>query len=260
MNNLQIYKKPLLAVLEQEKKIREYNAEERLMLSKNIIQTLLIDLGVGKNSDPEQHVRAIKYLSEDCGKYSFEEIQEAFKLAIVGKLHFGKSKIDLFQQVNVLIVGKVLTAFDDYKNEKLKIYRLAEKQKREALPMMNKEEIKKFTKQAVEKQIEYFLKYRVVDKSRVHVYDIFDKIGLMPTDLNYKNSVKKDAIDILKQEYSQKKASNKDEFNQIKNTLKSLENGRCDEIKTKCKELALEEFLRKITKNKTELENLKLHF
>ncbi|AKG94217.1 hypothetical protein AVT43_gp43 [Polaribacter phage P12002L] len=248
MSNIQIYKPPLLAVLEQEKKLREYNDQERLFACKTIIDGLLLDLGVGTKADVQQHIRAIKYLCDECGKYSVSEIQKAFSLAISGKL-----EIDLFQQVNVLVIGKVLNAFDNYKKEKLKVYRLKQKTEKETKSMSD-EEAKKYTIQAITLQVNYFLENRSVDKSRIHVYDIFDKMGLMPTDIEYKNSVKKDAIEILKKEYSQKKASSKEEFNKIKTNIKLLEIGEGDGVIAKCKELALEDFLRKETKKEKFLE------
>ena len=255
MSEITIYKKPLLAVLEQEKKLRDFPEEERLFKCKQIIGNLLFDLGVSKKSEVEHHLRAISYLNKECGKYSVAEIEKAFTLAISGKL-----EMDLFQQVNVLVIGKVLSAYDNYKKEKLKIYRLAERQKKEMLPPMTKKEEIFYRNQAVNKQIEFFQDNRFVDATRVFVYDIFDKMGLMPIDLEYKKSVKKDAIEILKFEFSNKKATNKDEFNKIKKTLKNLNKGNCEGLIAKCKELALEDFLRKITAEEKLLKELKSKF
>jgi len=241
MNKLLIYKKPLLAVLEQEKKLRDYNEQERLFACKNIITVLLLDLGVGSKSDPQQHLRAIQHLFENCGKYSVNEIKKAFSLAITGKLD-----IELFQQINILVIGKVLRAFDVYKIEKLKVYRL-KKSSENKNPPMSEDEVKAYTKIAAKKQLDYFIENREIDESRIYVYDIFDKLGLMPIDIEYKNSVKKDAIKILKSEYliKQKTASSIDEFKEIKKILKGLEIGKVKGIKNKCKKLALEDFLRK---------------
>lgn len=243
MSNIQIYKPPLLAVLEKEKKLREYNDQERLSACKTIVDDLLLSLGVGTKADVQHHIQAIKYLCEECGKYSVSEIKKAFSLAISGKLD-----IELFQQVNVLVIGKVLNAFDNYKKEKLKVYRLKQKTEKE-IKSMSDEDVKKYTIQAVTLQVNYFLENRTVDKSRIHVYDIFDKIGLMPKDLEYKKSVKNDAIEILKKEYSNKKASTREEFKTIKKNIKLLEIGESEGVISKCKELALEDFLRKETKN-----------
>ena len=248
MNEIAICKKPLLAVLTEEKKLRSYLPEERLMQSKKIVETLLISLGVGDKSDTNHQVVAIKYLAENYGQYSVGEIEYAFTLAIGGKL-----EIELFQQLNVLVIGKVMAAFEKYKRDRLRIYNL-KKNAQEPITM-TKDEKQFYINQAVNKQIDYFLEYRAIDESRIFVYDIFDNLGLMPTDLAYKNSVKKDAIEILKKEYTNKKASHKEEYSQIKRVLKKLEIGDSELIKLKCKELALLDFLRK--QDATSLETLR---
>tara|TARA_R110002096_G_C14564226_1_gene720122 strand:+ start:826 stop:1599 length:774 start_codon:yes stop_codon:yes gene_type:complete len=246
MNEIAIYKKPLLAVLADDKKLRSYLPEEILMQSKKIVQTLLITLGVGDKADTNHHVTAIKYLAENCGQYSVREIQHAFTLAIGGKL-----EIELFQQLNVLVIGKVLAAFEKHKRERLRVYNLNNAFKKQDAKMTEQDKIF-YINQAIDKQFSYFLKNRSVDASRIYVYDIFDKMGLMPTDLDYKNSVKKDAIEILKNEYSQKKATYKEEYSEIKKQLKNLDTGTSDLIIVKCKELALLDFLRKQDSNSIE--------
>ena len=121
---------------------------------------------------------------------------------------------------------------------------------------MNERDIKLYRFQAVEKQLNYFLEHRQVDESRIFVYDVFDKLKMLPTDLAYKNSVKKDAIELLKKEYSEKKALDRDDFRQIKSALQGLEIGKGNEIVTKCKALALEDFLRKEIKSEEDIERL----
>tara|TARA_R110002020_G_scaffold218594_5_gene426506 strand:+ start:318 stop:1100 length:783 start_codon:yes stop_codon:yes gene_type:complete len=250
MANIQVYKKPQLILLEEKKKIRDYPAEQRLAFSYKIVENLLADLGVGKNSDTEHHKRVIKAIADDYGKYTFEEIQNAFKLAIMGVLN-----IELFQQINVLVFAKVMKLYEEHKKNKLRTYRL-NKQKPIEQEMTN-EEIQKFTEQALTKQLTNFLQTRTIDKKRIYVYDIFDKAGMMPTDIQYKKSVHKDAITILKQEYQTKKANSREEHKQIKKFLAEVtDQSLTEEIKWKCKELALEDFLRKEIKNAEDVNRL----
>ena len=198
MSNLTTYKTPLLAVLEQEKKIREYSSEERLTLCFGLVSNLILDLGVSSKSDPEQHQRAIQFLANDCGKYTVREIDKAFKLAIQGYLN-----IDLFQQVNVLVIGKVLKAFDEYKIQQLRVFRQNKNKELQSRPMTEKEK-KEYIKNAVFKQLDFFKQNGFCDENRFFVYDIFEKDGLLILDKETKLSIKKDAIEILKKEYERK--------------------------------------------------------
>ena len=247
MSNIQIYKKPMLAVLEENTKIRDYAIEKKILYSTKIVNDLLLDLGVGVKVEEEQHKRLIQYISEECGRFTFEEIQQAFKMVLNGSL-----EMDLFQQINVLVFSKVMKLYQKHKNEKLRTYRL-NKPKRD---LMNEKEKKDLMIQGVTKQLEYFLNYRKVDQSRIYVYDVFDKLGLMPSDIDYKNSVKKDAIEILKKEYSEKKAKNKDHHKEIKIAIQQINNEKSFLIIQKCKELALEDYLRKELKEKIDIQRL----
>ena len=236
--------------MEEKKKIRDYSDEQRLAFSYKIVENLLADLGVGRNSDTEHHKRVIKAISEDYGGYTFEEIQNAFKLVFKGVLN-----IELYQQINVLVLSKVMKLYQEHKKAKLKTYRL-NKQKPIEQEMTN-EDILKFTEQALTKQLTTFLETRTVDKSRVYVYDIFDKSGMMNTDIHYKKEVHRDAIVLLRQEYENKKAGSREENKKIKNFLSEItEDSNSSEIKWKCKELALEDFLRKEIKSQTDIDRL----
>ena len=251
MDKLSVYKPPILAVIEQNTKLRDYNEVDRLGLCKKIITTLLNDLGVGSKADTNHHVRAIKFLLDNYIHYSVEEIEKAFSLAISGKLN-----IDLFQQINPLIVGKVMKAYEDYKKEKLKVYRQDQLKSKLQIEMTNEEKLH-LVNSAVKKQYEYFLEKRLIDKSRIHVYTILDEKGFMRTDKEYKKEVKKDAIHILKKEYENKKAGSREEKKQINNTIANIIKGSDSEIITKCKELALEEFFRVIEKDEVKMKEFK---
>lgn len=247
MANLQTYKKPNLAILEEKTKIRDYSFDKKILNSTKIVRDLLIDLGVGTKVDEEQHKRVVKFISEECGEFSYEEVQEAFKMVLRGDL-----EMDLFQQINVLVVSKVLRLYQKNKNEKLKNYRLS-KNKTDSI---SDEEKAKLRIDGVRKQLTYFFHNRKVDETRIYVYDVFDKKGLMPTDIEYKNSVKKDAMKILKDHYNNVIKSSREEFKEIKNIVNDINNGKGAQLVWKCKELALEDYLRKELKKESDIERL----
>ena len=80
---------------------------------------------------------------------------------------------------------------------------------------------------------------------------------MMNTDIHYKKEVHRDAIVLLRQEYENKKAGSREENKKIKNFLSEItEDSNSSEIKWKCKELALEDFLRKEIKSQTDIDRL----
>lgn len=253
MSQITAFKKPLLVILEEKKRIRDYNKEERLSYSFKIVNDLLLDLGVSSKSDPEQHKRLISYISEECGRYSFEEIQYAFKMVLKGYL-----EIDLFQQINVLVFSKVMKLYQKHKNEKLRTYRL----NKPKLNLITEKEKNDLVLQAVDNQLKFFLSNRKIDVSRIYVYDVFYKLGVINKDISYKKSILKDAIEILNKEYSEKKAENKQDARKLRSIKKSLlkYDSKSSNIKSlvklKCKELALEDYLRREVKSKLDVVRL----
>jgi hypothetical protein len=254
MSNIEIYKPPILAIIEQETKLREMPSEERLMKCTQIVANLLLDLGVGSKSDPQQHLRVIKFLADDCGSYTVKEVEYAFKLAIKGELG-----IELFQQVNVLVVGKVLKAFDNHKIEKLRNFRSKKLLINQEVIMTEQEKLVK-ENDIVKRFIETFISTRIVEDEYFYVYDILDNRGFMNKDLEYKKKVKEDAIYLLNQKYNDRKASSKEEHQSIKASLKSIKLGHGGEIKSKCKILALDEFFRNLCRDESKLKEFKFKF
>ena len=252
MSNIQVYKQPLLAVIEQETKIREMPNEERLMKCTQIVANLLLDLGVGSKSDPQQHLRVIKFLADDCGKYSVKEVEYAFKLAIQGKIG-----VDLFQQINVLVVGKVLKAYDDYKTEKLRNFRANKSLTIDKEKTMSNEEILVINNSIAKEALDLFLDHGIVNTDKIYVYDVLKKMGYMSDDLDYMNSVKKDAVEILKNEYENKKATSVDEKREFKSILKEIKSEKGGKLINKCRELAITDFFRKITSDSELLNEFK---
>lgn len=235
--NLTVYKKPALAILESQKKLRDYPKEIRLGICKKILDNLLLDLGVGNNADVNKILRVLNYLNTDCGNYAPEEIEEAFKLAISGKL-----EIDLLQQINVLIVGKVLKLFTDYKNQKLKNFRLKSLKPKDTVNVSEKIII---NNKILERVGEFFKKNRFIDDLDFYAYDILEQRGIIDLSIEEKDSIKKDAICILQKEYSEKKSNSREDFKNIQSILKGLKNGNHSKIKIRCKVLALQDYFRK---------------
>jgi hypothetical protein len=252
MSNIEIYKPPMLAIIEQETKLRDMPSEERLMKCTQIVANLLLDLGVGSKSDPQQHLRVIKFLADDCGKYTVKEVEYAFKLAIQGKL-----SVDLFQQINVLVVGKVLNAFDNYKTEKLRNFRAKKSLTNQKETSMTEDQIKIINNSIAKEALDLYLGQGIVNTDKIYVYAVLKKMGYISNDPEYMKSVKEDAVLILRNEYEGKKATSVDEKREFKNILKEINSEKGGKIINKCRELALYDFFRKITKDSEMLNEFK---
>tara|TARA_R110002049_G_scaffold309180_1_gene518102 strand:- start:4119 stop:4949 length:831 start_codon:yes stop_codon:yes gene_type:complete len=182
---------------------------------------------------------------------SFEEIVKAFENERYGVY---EKRTEHYQLFSAEYVSEVLTKYEKWKLVKRRQNNLDKKE----IEAMSEEEVIKMTERALTRQLTYFYETRTIDKTRIYVYDIFDKAGLMPKDIEYKKSVHKDAIQLLKQEYQNRKAKTKEEHKNIKEFLATVnEKTISEEIKWKCKELALEDYLRKEIKGESDIERLK---
>lgn len=117
MNKLAIIQKPELQLINETKKLRDYSEVERLTISKTIVVSLLNKLGVGNKSNEKHHIEVIKFIANNK-VYTPEEFEKAFNLAIEGAFN-----IDLLQQLNCIVVGKVMNEFRNYRKHNLKNYK-----------------------------------------------------------------------------------------------------------------------------------------
>jgi len=181
---------------------------------------------------------------------SLNELDYAFKLERFGE--FG-TRIEHFQLFNAEYVGKVIERYLEWKEFKKRTYNIKKELKLESI---SESEKNKITNEGVLKAYYYFKENRVADKSRIYIYDVLDGMDLMPKDNETKNKVKKDAVYLLNQEYSNKKSSSLEERRQINRDIEKIKNPKDSLIILKCKELSLEDYFRGIRTEKQEQEFL----
>lgn len=240
MSNLQTYKLPLLAILEQKKKLRDYNPEQRLGISKNLVVNLLNDLGVSAKADTNHHIRAIKYISESCVNYSAEEVEKAFALCIGGDI-----KIDLYQQVNALVIGKVIREYEIYKKENLKEYRRKIKQQQIKKPTYTEEDKENIMLEAVDRVEKEFQVNGHITGAVTHIYDHLFAKGVLPKhDKKFKDNILQQAKKIAKSEVMTAAGANYEIHRQLNTLLQEVETGECDKIKPISKRLVLEMYFK----------------
>ena len=184
---------------------------------------------------------------------SVHELYYAFKLERYGKL---APKTQHYQLINAEYVSSVLNKYVNWKVSQRKNNITTVK----IQASISQEQKTKIENDIVVRFIETYLSERIVEDEYFYVYDILDNRGLMNKDREYKQKVKEDAIYLLNQKYSGKKATSMDELKSIKSKLKLLEIGQGGEIKGKCKILALEEFFRNLCRDEKKLKEFKLKF
>lgn len=165
MSNLTTYKKPELAVISELKKLREYSNTERLTIAKSIVDSLINRLGVGGKSDASHHLESIRYISNNK-EFTPDEFTKAFELAIDGEL-----KIDLFQQLNCVVIGRVMNLYKAYKIEKLRAYR----QRRTPEKPLTPNEQKQLISDAIKDEFTNYKFSGKLNENRNYLYDELKK-------------------------------------------------------------------------------------
>jgi len=175
---------------------------------------------------------ALPAIKEHCLGMGLEEIQKMFELYVDGKLYLEPIP-NYFDRI---LLGKIVRSYRSYKL-KLKPVKIIK-------PMTDNEK-HKLEDKILNRVSSFFKINRYIHENDFYVYDILEKRGLISLSIE-EESIKNDAITILKNEYSVKKAKSKDEFKYIKSILKSLEIGNNAKIKIKSKQLASEEYFRSL--------------
>jgi len=172
MSNIEIYKKPQLIILEEQPKLRTMQIESRLTVAKLLVSNLLNDLGVGKNSDTNHHIRTIKFIAESMINYSAGEIEKAFQMFIAGDF-----REKPYQQLNSVIVGKVMGEYENHKRDKLKVYRQKETLKNQQMKKPTKAEEERIMLDAVDRVKKEVKEFGHIKGSAHHVYDFLVESG-----------------------------------------------------------------------------------
>ncbi len=236
-----------LAVLDKQLPLRAY-------IEKDLNKILLMDfmpwlVGLLSLTDEVSADRleiALPAIKEQCLGMGFKEIKKMFEMYVDSKF----SMEPLPNYFDRILLGKIV-------NEYKTMNRIPKYEKPNEL---SKDEKLKLRNQAVIKSLEYFIIHREVDLNRIYVYDILDDLGYMPTDIEGKKQVKKDAIQILESETKNIKSSSLNETREIKQTLIEIESKTSPKIKIKCKQLVLAKFYRELTRDEDELKEYQNQF
>lgn len=230
--------KPKVVLLNEEKKLRDYEPEQRLALAKKVCEDLLVLLGVGDNSDPQHHVRTIRFIRDALLNYSPNEIILAFEMFVAGKFE----SLEPYQQLNSVVVGRVTSRYETWKRN----------------------EIDKFKKQNKEEEVneppedfdmilvcdELFKEYSVHKSIRSvcsHVYEFIYSKGLLPKhDKEFRDKTIERATRLAKSEALGKVVAGKLARGYLKHELAEIESGKSGAIGRISKKIILEDYFKEL--------------
>ena len=113
--------KPQIAIAYENPKLRDYSEVERNTKVKGLVIFILNLLGVNEGKLAHT-VAATNLISEIYLNHTIEEIKLAFKMFASGKFYEDGRPMFAAQQLNGLVIGKVMNAYDKDKKEKLVEY------------------------------------------------------------------------------------------------------------------------------------------
>jgi hypothetical protein len=222
MNELIQYQKPELIILAEKTKLRNYDVEKRKMFAVKLVAKLLNLLGVN-DGKTEQHNALAIHICDFYGHVSFEQIDKAFGLFVLGIF-----KTKPFQQLNAVVFGQVMADFSDYEKEQTKIYKLKLQEFKNQAKPMEQTEKDALMETAIENAIEQYKRTGDIELAPSK-YDWLDSKGKMRGNRtaaewdvlkrNQYNSVKNRLIEV----YTKAKASSVEEKAEFKNAIIELQ-------------------------------------
>ena len=189
-----VIEKPELQLISETKKLRYYPDVERLTISKAIVISLLNKLGVSNKSNEQHHIEVIKLISNNK-EFTPEEFEKAFNLAIEGILD-----IDLFQQLNCIVVGKVMNQYRTYRKNGLKNYKYQVQLQLQQKTKPTKSEEQELFIKAVKDEFASFKELDRVNSMRNWLYDKFIELGFEIDETRKKIAWKHSVSEIKKEQ------------------------------------------------------------
>ena len=214
--------------------------EERLIKSTKIVETLLADLGVSKKANTDHHVRAIKFIADSMVNYSFGEIEKAFKMFIEGR--FNEKP---FQQLNSLIIGRVMSQYQNHKAETLRVYKQKETMRKQQSNIPTEAEKERIMLDGISRIEKEIKETGHVEGSVAHIYDFLEKSGRVKFDEKEKVACWKIAKRMLIADEKNSAIGNYFLTKKLKQTLSKIESGSNGRQIILAKTLLVENYFKK---------------
>ncbi len=239
-------------------KIRTVNGHElSKALSHWITETSLL-LGIKDAISDINKKDVIEMIVTEFKSLSVDELYYAFKLERYGSLEpltKGESPITKhFQLFNAEYVSQVLRKYKNWKRKKLIEHNVQVKS--EVVTATEKEK-QYWINKGVSSCLDFFEINGFIEDGKTYVYEILYDDGHLSKDPEYKRQMYAAAQDVLRLEYTAKKASSKEENASFKSILENIEKQANGKVIAKAKELVLNSFFRQLVKDEVKTNDFK---
>lgn len=216
------------------KKIREYSESEKEQKTGVLINYLLALLGISMTNgdDKEMHYIILEeFINETLINYTYEEIKLAFK-----KLVKGDFNIDVYNKLDSLLVGKVMKAYDNDKQYKIKQEVIKQNKIKEMPPELTQSQKDEIVFLGIIKCYNDFISNERIPSTKIYYYDFLFERGFLPKDAATKNAVYKMACENIKNRVNLTKEDH------IINQITNKDGSKSNELIIECKRISLERF------------------
>ena len=211
---LQVYKEPMLFVLENKQKIKEYSEDILNVKILSIVDTLLNLLGVNQNESKDgQWIELAKFIRSDYSHFTFEEIEHAFKMFIKGEF-----ETKPFQQLNAVVFGQVMNYYYDYK--RIKLFDFKKQLNTKELPMITESQKDEIVLDGLKSAFDLYSIRKKMNEVVSHYYDFLDEKGLINITVEEKRKIFFYAKKTIEMELKDIRVVSREERNDIKSILK----------------------------------------
>ncbi|MCM8906807.1 hypothetical protein [Tenacibaculum finnmarkense] len=242
---VEMKRKPVLAVAMENPRISQYPENARNTTTLSFVAWALNMLGVNHKEGGTGHHKAVyEFVNTSLQGYTYEELKEAILMFLRGE--FNGKNILVAQQLNAVVLGKIMHAFDDLKKEKLNVYlRLRAKQrglleakKYQLTPDQKKEKILSGIKRCFNN---YLIDNRIIE-GHVWIYDFLLEQKIINPTSDEKKIVYKGVKDSHKQK-SRTAVQSISDYNKI---VLEIESNTIQAVVIESKEVLLKQYFEKM--------------
>lgn len=232
-------------VASEKQSISEYNEDERNTQTANLIDFLLNLLAVNeKDGNLEHHKLSFEFIIAKMSHYSFQEIVLAFQKYVAGEYFENRKPMLVTQQLNPVIIGKVMKCYSDVKREEIDRYKRKTKLLKPVEATITDEEKELLVLMGIQTAFEEYEKDGFVSPGYAWLYEYFwERKALIKHDEEYRRKTKEKALSLIKKEYQTlgKRLSGMSSYLSEAET-----NGK---LKAYCKRIAVEDKFSEIQKS-----------
>ena len=237
--------KPILALAMENPRISQYPEPARNSTTLSFVAWALNMLGVNhKEGGTGHHTAVFEFINTSLQGYTYEELKQAILMYVRGD--FNGKNILVAQQLNALVLGKIMYAFDERKKEMLNRYlRLRSEERRKEESEKNKltpiEKINIMLPGVSRCFNSYLDKNKIID-GHVWIYELLSDQEIITPKADEKRAVYEKAKEIHKN----KPITARQSISDYKKVLLEIERNSSQAVVIESKEILLKQYFDKL--------------